>query len=381
MKSRARSLLGKLPLIYMYMSGALAQRLVFPVLAAIIVASLITAFLFFQDSDSRTAFADADAGIYAVVSKPGLAVDTIAVIRAGDIGYEEILITIPHLPGMSARGVTSPDGTKVALIVADEGDVKNPVGSLRILDLMTGSYSRLATGVDLLQQPVWSPDSEAILVTVSQPSKTEGFVDTAVLSYPVKFTKQKKAQVLTIFRAVILAVPLRIDQSGDLFTVAINERGSLLFIGDQEIRVLSRFFTRDWALSSSGRKIAFIEANLDAGLQYLPRVESVFGGGVVAATVQNGGRQALGAVWKPSEFEQVDFGDEPSVVEGQVAAAGFVSGFDIPLSWAETGDVLLVEHWSGINFEKPGDVQLQIVLANGRYSIVGYTRFLGWVVK
>ena len=186
---------------------------------------------------------------------------------------------------------------------------------------------------------------------------------------------------MTIFRAVILAVPLRIDQSGDLFTVAINERGSLLFIGDQEIRVLSRFFTRDWALSSSGRKIAFIEANLDAGLQYLPRVESVFGGGVVAATGQNGGRQALGAVWKPSEFAQVAFGDEPSVVEGQVAAAGFVSGFDIPLSWAETGDALLVEHWSGINFEKPGDVQLQIVLANGRYSIVGYTRFLGWVVK
>ena len=68
------------------MSGALAQRLVFPVLAAIIVASLITAFLFFQDSDSKTAFADADAGIYAVVSKPGLAVDTIAVVRAGYIG-------------------------------------------------------------------------------------------------------------------------------------------------------------------------------------------------------------------------------------------------------------------------------------------------------
>ena len=75
------------------MSGALAQRLVFPVLAAIIVASLITAFLFFQDSDSKTAFADADAGIYAVVSKPGLAVDTIAVVRAGDIGC--LLYTSP----------------------------------------------------------------------------------------------------------------------------------------------------------------------------------------------------------------------------------------------------------------------------------------------
>lgn len=363
------------------MSGALAQRVLFAALVAIIVVSLISVFLFFRGSNSKTAFADADSGIYAVVLKPGLAVDTIAVVRAGDIAYEEVLITIPHLLGMSARGVTSPDGAKVALIVADEGDVKNPVGSLRILDLLTGSYTRLASGVDLLQKPVWSPDSEAIVVTVSQPSKTKGFVDTAVLSYPVKFANQEKAQVLTIFRAVILAVPLRIDQSGDLFTVAINERGSLLFLGDQEIRVLSQFFTRDWALSASGRRIAFIEVNLAAGLQYLPRVEAVFGGGVVAATVQKGSRQALGVVWNPIEFEQVAFGDEPAVFEGRVAAAGFVSGFDIPLSWAETGDALLVEHWSGINFEKPGHVQLQIVFSNGRHSISGYTRFLGWVVK
>lgn len=363
------------------MSGALSQKLLFSAVIAISIASLIIGFLFFQDSNSKTAFADADAGIYAVVSKPGLVVDTIAVVRAGDISYEEVLITIPHLPGMSARGVTSPDGTKVALIVADQGDIKNPVGSLRILDLLTGSYTRLATGVDLLQKPVWSPDSEAIVVTVSQPSKTANFVDIAVLSYPLKVTNKEKVQVLTIFRAVILAVPLRIDQSGDLFSVAINERGSLLFLGDQEIRVLSRFFTRDWALSSSGRRIAFIEVNLDAGLQYLPRVEAVFGGGVVAATVQKGSRQALGVVWKPAEFEQVAFGDEPAVLDGQVAAAGFVSGFDIPLSWTETGDALLVEHWSGINFEKPGHVQLQIVLSNGRHSISGYTRFLGWVVK
>ena len=58
-----------------------------------------------------------------------------------------------------------------------------------------------------------------------------------------------------------------------------------------------------------------------------------------------------------------------------------MSGFDIPLSWAETGDALLVEHSKGANFEEPGDVQLQIVLANGRYSIEGYSRFFGWGVK
>ena len=96
------------------MSGALAQRVLFAALVAIIVVSLISAVLFFRDSNSKTAFADADSGIYAVVSKPGLAVDTIAVVRAGDIAYEEVLITIPHLLGMSARGVTSPDGAKVA---------------------------------------------------------------------------------------------------------------------------------------------------------------------------------------------------------------------------------------------------------------------------
>ncbi len=363
------------------MHTVLRRYLLFSALVIALFAVAILAALIFQTANSKTTFADASSGVYAVVSKTGVTADTIAVVRAGDLTYEEVLITIPHLAGMSVRGTTSPDGTKIAFLVVDEGDSKNPVGSLRILDLETESYTRLTTGVDLLQKPLWSPDSKAVLVTVSQSSKNSNFVDTAVISYPIEISPEGRAKVIAIFHEVVLAVPLEIDQMGDLVTVVINERGSLLFSNNQEVLRLSPYFTRDWALSPSGKKIAFIESNLESGLRYLPRIESISGGSVKAAAVLPSSSQALGVVWKFPKDEKVDFGNEPTVEAGQVRASTVGSGFDIPLAWEETEEVLFVEHWTGLNFENPGKVELQIVISAGRQSIAGYTRFLGWISK
>ena len=131
--------------------------------------------------------------------------------------------------------------------------------------------------------------------------------------------------------------------------------------------------------SPDGAALAFVEANLDGGLRYLPRVTAIATGAVSAAAGIPTEGQALGAAWPP-DGGTPRFGHEPEAVPGGVRAQA-AGGFDVPLGYSRDGGALAVRRWSGSSFAEPGDARLQIVAGGERRTLDGFSRFHGWTAR
>ncbi len=327
--------------------------------------------------ESPAAFASAPTGSYAVVARSYGDSDVITVVGAPPSEIAIEVATVPHLPGFGIRGAVSPNGRFLALIVPDGGTPSRPVAGLIMVDLVSGGETRLGEGVDLLQDPLWTPASDAIVVTRSESSSGKGS-DVSIVRAALAGGEQE----IERHENVLAVAPVGFDGSGALLTVVLDERGSTLTAAGNEQGNLSRHITRDWALSPDGAQLAFVEANLDQGLRYLPRVVAIGRGGVAAmaaAPLYDSG-QALGIAWDPARLT-ARFGAEPGAGSGGVAAQGTASGFDVPLGYSGDGAFLAVRHWSGSGFDAPGRAQLEIVDDHGRQALPGFTRFFGWAAR
>jgi hypothetical protein len=160
----------------------------------------------------------------------------------------------------------------------------------------------------------------------------------------------------------------------------VDGNGSTIHRDGEPLKHLSTGITRDWQLSPDGAQLAFIEASLDGGLQYLPRVVSLVPGLVEAQSLTVDSGQALGIAWAPGASAPT-FGTEPSLLPGGAALAQSESGFDIPLSYSPTGDSLVVERWTGGSFADAGDARFEVVSGNERTQLPGASRFFGWAAR
>lgn len=318
---------------------------------------------------SATAFAGAPAGQYAVVTRAVEAGSVIGVVAAGD-GRAIEIATVPHLPGFAPRGSVSPNGRWLALVAVTGGAPARPLAALLALHLETGERRVLAANVDPLQRAVWTPDSSAVAVT-------RGGADGIEV---LRAGLDGAETVLERRRGALGVAPVGFDATGALLAVVLDGRGSTLTRAGAEARRLSAHPTRDWALSPDGARLAFVEANLDGGLRYLPRVAAVADGAVAAAFGGVGEEgQALGAAWPP-DGGAPRFGREPETAPGGVRAqAG--GGFDVPLGYSRDGAALAVRRWSGSSFAAPGEARLQIVAEGERRAIAGFGRFHGWTAR
>lgn len=326
------------------------------------------------DGGTRTAFASAPSGDYAVVAFPGETADTITAIGAGTgVAYE--LARVPHLEGYTVAAAVSPDGRKVAIVTPDGGDVANPVAALMALDVETGSLTRLVDGIDQLQLPVWSRDGSAVFVTRTEP-REDGLP--AVVF--IRATADGSSATIGSIRASG-AYPVGQASDGRLYAVAVDEGGSTLYADFSSHSVLADGITRDWKLSPDGERLAYIEADTSSGLRYLPRVIDLgaeIKGNVSAQSAGVEG-QALGVSWQPNSATPL-FGTEPGVAEaGSASAQSLVQeGFDVPLGFTTDGRWLASQHWTGQTFAEPGTPELQLISQGGLRSIPGATRFYGW---
>ena len=285
------------------------------------------------------------------------------------------IATIPHLDGFSLRGAVSPSGRHVALLTPDGAIAGRAFASLLVLDLETGLFLRLAEGLEPLQNPLWTPDASAVIITRSVRTEA-GERGVAVARVGFDGTES----VLETHLGAGTVAPVGFDAQGRLLAVRIDARGSTLTRDGAEILWLSTHITRDWALSPDATRLAFVEVNLWEGLRYLPRVVSVEGGGGGVAAASTSTQQALGAAWPPSG-DAPSFGSEPSPLPaGSVSAQG-PGGFDVPLAYSRDGAALAVHHWSGDSFDEPGTPRLQIVSGAGRQPLDGFSRFFGWSAR
>jgi len=348
------------------------------VLAALIAIAPIVAAAFGisgQRVATRTAFASAPSGNYAVVSRTEGQYDILAVAWAENPGAITEVARVPHIDGMGATGSVSPDGTKVALVAVDAGTATRPVASLITVDLVTGELFRAALDIEPNQVPVWARDGRSVVVTRAIASDTSlGAVQ--ILSVALRGTEG----VLWTSDAVLGVFPVGYEPSGSLIAVVIDGRGSTVTRDGTDALSLGTAITRDWQLSPDGAQLAYVEANTDNGLRYLARTVSLSRATSVQAQSLSAEVTALGVAWEPKSVRPT-FGVEPGHESGGVTAQALKSGaggFDVPLAYAPDGSTLAVMRWSGESFLDAGSAQLELVDASGRAAIDDYTRFLGW---
>lgn len=338
------------------------------IIALLPIAGAIVAGMFGGPARTQTAFASAPPGNYVVYSSAGETRDTIHVAAASDPATAVFVAEVNHLPGYIARGAVSPDGSRLALVVADAGVLAQPVASLVVVDLETGAETRLASGLDYLQDPIWAPAGDGVIAVRAGESAV------SLVSVAVNGSGE---QLIGSWQAAGL-YPVAFDPQGRLVAVVIDGRGSTIVRDGEEVGLLTPSITRDWALSPDGTRIAFVETDLTSGVNYLPRVHAIDGGGVAAMAAQSN-VQGLGAAWSPTTAD-VSFGIEPTSPAAGLALAAD-AGFDIPLQYAADGSALAVTHWTGASFDSPGDASLQIVTPAGRADIAGASRFFGWSAR
>lgn len=328
---------------------------------------------------ARTAYASAPAGEYVVVAQAGEEADTVFVAAASGSGSAMEIARIPHLRGYSATGTVSPDGRRLALVVAEGGTPVRPVASLYVLDLGSAAVARVANGVDHLQAAAWARDGRSIYFTRTAES---GDPVTRAAVWRVNAGGGSEDEVLS-FEGVLGVFVVGPDASGRLVSVVIDSRGSTAYRDGTIAAHLSTQITRDWELSPDGESLAFIESDATSGLRYRAKTvalgEGIATGGVAAQSAGDG--QQLGVSWKPGS-DAPTFGQEPADADGGVTAQAAASGFDVPLAYSPGGGRLAVQRWTGPSFERPGNVVLELVAEDGsRTPLPEYTRFYGWAVR
>lgn len=354
--------------IFLSLTGAMLAIL--PIVAGVV--SSITG-----HSGTRTAFATAPSGEYAVFARAGESVDEVLVASTDSPSVPLSVATIPHLPGFPANGVVSPDGRKVAFVVVDAGTSANPGASLVVLDLESGALVRVAIAVDHLQEPQWAPASDAVVVT-----RGGDAAPGPVVLFKVQADASGESQIFDRDR-VLGIYPIGFDASGALFAVVIDDRGSTLVRDGVELQTFSSNISRDWELSPDGTSLAFVDTVLGGGARYESRVVGVEPGATTqAAQVVANGPESLGVTWHPVTGEPT-FGSEPAIDPSRSAAGAqtLSGGFDIPLEYAASGDTLAVQHWTGDGFENPGGGSIDVVTGDTRFTLPGATGFFGWSAR
>ena len=334
----------------------------------------------FQGASARTAFATSPAGDYGVAAKSEETMDRIFVVPAANPSAAIQVGTIPHLAGFAARGAVSPEGKRLAVVVAEAGTPTRPLASVLVLNLESGEITRAALNVDVLQTPLWRPDGQAIVV-----SRTTGGEGAAVARlFSVDPTGQATESIVSEHGSVLGVYAVGFGADGELAIVVLDAKGSSLAKGGVVTR-LSAHITRDWQLSPDGQEIAFIESNTSAGLKYFARTVSLQGarGSQVSAQALSADStgQQLGIAWKPGETRPTTGDEPPAGAAVSAANASTAAGFDVPLAYSRGGNFLAVQRWSGANFENAGSVQLQFVGNEGRQPLHGFTRFFGWASR
>lgn len=302
-------------------------------------------------------------------------------------------LVAPHASDFGVVPRLAPDGHRFAynaLPKAARAPSADQPAELWLADVAKGSSPRrLAGEVDLLVQPLWSPDGQGIVFRRSKP-EAQG----AAAQYKLFGLSVASGEERLLVASDSASFPIAFGKDGSLLYVQLERDGSYLFAYDfatsrpAPVSRLSDGLTRDWTLSPDGERLAYLALAFTGG-----EVTSrgfVFELERAVNTPVGQDVDTFNPVWSATGALVLGHvGDAPggtgagvlSLEEGRVRTLpGPAVGFDVPISFEPASGGLLVRSFEGRSALAPGRSSLAFVSRDGSRKTITTQEvtFLGW---
>jgi Tol biopolymer transport system component len=341
-------------------------------------------------------------GLRLVYKEFGSEADTLWLATAAELQNRTKVSVVDHATNVGISASLSPDGKSIAyLVLPTTGGDSALDGQAWLLDMDSGKTRQLASDLDVLGKPVWSPDGSSIVVLRNGP---QGQVGQAVSLLKLDVSDGSETVLMHADDALgLYPISYSPDGSSLYFAEIIlsgTHFGAVPAAGDsaQLLVQASDQVARDWHLSPDGSYVAFLAGQpTDDRIAVRAFVVELVEGAEpqpvsdFAAALDAGDH--FNPVWYP-DGERVTLGRTPA--DGASAAAlvslpggeleevtpGPDQGFDVPVHWSPGGDYLAVRSFDGSSAAQPGQEHLVIVeLGKGRETVadIGNLEFIGWL--
>ena len=323
------------------------------------------------------------------------AVTTFWAVDPADPRRRSVLGQTEHAGGWGVRAQASPDGRFIAYTAFPQGRIEPTAESeLWALNTATGAQRRLATGIDLLAAPRWSPDSTLVVArrtSMDTPDRTDGpsARSFALLGLRPDVT-DGEPQTLATASGVEWAGAVG-WREGALAYATIDGAGTWLrSSGSGDVLQLSNGIARDFSLAPDGGRLSFAEAPGPAEPTLRLATADLTTRQITPVNAPDG---AFNPVWTPAGAITVGAGTGRTALQGSAAvlAAGgrtatvlrsLPGQFLAPLEWSPDGAVLAAR-LAGGTAERPTDDRLAVAGAAAGLArpltFAGYAAFAGWL--
>lgn len=313
------------------------------------------------------------AGQRLLISEFGDTTDTIIAVDPNDVAGRTQIATIDHAPGYGVFPVLSPDGKAIAYTALAPGEPRPSPGvpALAAIIDVGGGVTPLADDVDLLIPPVWSPDSQSIVVrknTAADPGSSTGGAGSFELLLLGR--DGSRATLSSWQSAAVFPIAFAPDGS-KLYFATLNNGGTNLYSvrvdggGETNIAHLSDEIARDWRLSPDGAKLAYSVAGsgktpavvaMTFDLATGAATESVAPGNLEAGpSALSVARGEFSPAWRDDRTLTIaslklDGGSDALALDPSGAASNLATngdGIDLPLGWSPDGQTLAIRAVDG----------------------------------
>jgi hypothetical protein len=327
--------------------------------------------------------------------------DTLWVAPAASPTDRKSVAQIDHAPDWGVMASLSPDGKLVAYLVLTSGS-QDPGREAQawVLDVRSGEKRHLADGFDLRTRPVWSAESDAIVVGRNGPQADTGGEISLVgvdISDGNEDVLRTEPNVLGLFPIGYSSAP---PVGGALVYARIAVGGTDFgWVGAETPPVhASNESARDWHLSPDGTQVTFLARQRTDGRIATRAFVTELGAGSEATLVLTAVPDAVdhfNPVWRDNAT--ITLGHTPA--EGEAAAPALLvslegggipeevgpgpeQGFDVPVAWSADGRYLVVRSFDGTSAAQPGRETLTIIEEGVERKAVGEQgslEFIGWL--